>query len=141
MPPTTALMNAVVNYLFGKQAFSPAIPDPLYIGLSTTRVDATGLASATEPLTASGYARISYANDTGASGWTTATTGSNSNKAAATFAESTADWGTILSVFIADSGTRAAGNILWYYTLSPSVECPDNTILSFDIGHIINSVS
>jgi len=136
MGATTAQLNNILNYTFGAVAFSPANPATMYFGLSTTTVDATGLASSTEPLTASGYARIAFTNNQ-SSHWHNSTAASIHNDIAVTFAESTAAWGTILSVFIADSGTRAAGNIIWYQTLSPSLVVQDNTIVEFPAESIV----
>jgi hypothetical protein len=134
-PATTAMLNNILNYNFGSQAYSPALPATMYFGLSTTLVGAAGLATVTEPLTASAYARVAYVNDTAK--WTTSSTGSLSNKVVIAFPQSSASWGTILSVFIADSATRAAGNVLWYTTLAPSILIQNYTIYSIAIGAIV----
>jgi hypothetical protein len=69
--------------------------------------------------------------------WTASTTGTLSNGRAIAFPQSSASWGTILSIFIANSGTRAAGDVLWYYTLSPSRVVAINTIESFAVGAVV----
>ena len=139
MPATTITLNNILNYNFGAQVYSPVNPANMYFGLSTTLVDATGLATSTEPATASGYTRQTYVNDTAK--WTTSSVASLSNKIAITWTQASASWGTILSVFIADSTTRAAGNILWYHTLSPTMPVPLNTTVSFAIGAIIVTIT
>lgn len=135
MPATTLTKNNILNYNFGSQAYSPSLPSTMYFGLSTTLVGPTGLATTTEPLTASGYARVSYLNNTDK--WTTSTVGSLSNKIAISFAQSSVAWGTILGVFIADSGTRATGNVIWYHNIDPSIIVQTLTIVTFAIGAII----
>lgn len=90
-------------------------------------------------VTGGSYARIAYSNDGEAADWTVSTTGETSNVAAATFVESTASWGTVLSVFLADAIT--AGNILWYYTLAPEMVIGANpTVVSFAIGDVIGTL-
>ena len=130
MPATTTMINNILNYNFGSQAYSPALPATMYFGLSTTLVNATGLPSATEP---AGYVRKSFTNNT--TNWNTSTVASLSNKVALVFAETTGDLGTIRSIFIATAAS--AGTILWYYTLAPAIVVLDNTVLTFAIGTII----
>jgi hypothetical protein len=140
MPATNDTINAILNLTFGSQAAVPIDPMPatMYIGLSTTLVDATGLASSTEPATADAYARVTFTNND--TNWSTSTAASLHNDVAITFTESTASWGTIQSIFIADSGTRAAGNILWYATLSPALVVGDNTVVSFGVGSVVVTI-
>jgi hypothetical protein len=69
--------------------------------------------------------------------WTTSTVGTLSNGRAITFPTSTASWGEIKSIFIADSATRHAGNVMWYYTLSPYRTIANNTTESFAIGAVV----
>jgi hypothetical protein len=129
---TDVALSDILNYNFGKQAYATAIPSTMYFGLSTTAVDKTGYASKTEH-SGDGYARASLANST--SGWTTSTAGTLSNKLAVTFPQCSATWGTILSIFIIDSSS-GAGNIFWYYTLSPSIATVTGMTVSFDVGSI-----
>ena len=69
--------------------------------------------------------------------WSISTTGTLTNGKAITFPESSGDWGTAVSLFIADSITRDAGNVLWYQPLSPTVVVQTNTIVDFPIGTVI----
>jgi hypothetical protein len=135
---TTVALNDILNYNFGKQAYSVSIPSTMYFGLSTTEVTATGYGSVTES-SGYGYARTSLSNDT--SGWTTSSAGTLSNKLAVTFPQcSGGNWGTILSIFIIDS-TSGVGNVFWFYTLSPTIVTVTNMVVSFAVGAIAETLS
>jgi hypothetical protein len=140
MPPTTKTIYDILNYNFGKQTPVYGPNTTMYFGLSTTEVDETGLASVTEPAAAADYARVTYTNNT--TNWSTAnaTNGAvvrNNNPVTFTTSSSTSAWGTILSIFMADTSTRAAGNILWYYTLEPSLVVGTSTVVDFAINTIV----
>jgi len=91
-------------------------------------------------VTGGDYARKIYSNDETTLKWTVSTVGEVSNTEAATFTTSSAAWGTIVSVFLADASTN--GNILWYYTLSPEIVVGANpTSVSFAIGDVIGSLA
>ena len=84
------------------------------------------------------YARTSaYGNTSSPLKWTASTVASLSNTDTVSFPKSTASWGTILSLFIANSGTTGAGNILWYCTLSPTITVLNNTTLSFEANSLV----
>jgi hypothetical protein len=93
--------NTVMNAILG--ATSSLLPDPIYIGLSTTTPgdDGTGF---TEPAALDGYARVMVAND-GAE-WAAAIGGEKSNTNAIVFPTATGSWGTVshFGVFTAISG-------------------------------------
>ena len=88
-------------------------PSNIYIALckSTVEEDDTG---STLPSEVSGgsYARKSCAS------WDTASAGSTKNGVAITFAQATADWGTVTDFAIVDAST--AGNMLAYGKLGAS---------------------
>ena len=91
----------------------------------------------TEPSGGS-YARsASYSNDGDGSPlqWTVSSGGSLSNTDAVSFTKSTASWGTIQAIFVADASTN--GNILWFANLSPVLAVPNNTTVTFDANSII----
>lgn len=91
----------------------------------------------TEP-GAGSYARSSaYSNDGSPLQWTASSGGSLSNTDAVSFTKSTASWGTIQAIFMADSGTTGAGNILCFANLSPVLAVPNNTTVTFDANSII----
>jgi hypothetical protein len=138
MPASNFTKNVLLNHCFGQISSATVSIATIYFGLSTTEVIATSTgATVAEPPTADGYARIAFTNNqSGHWSNSTAETLNNSGEAV-TFAESTDIWGDIVSLFIADSGTRAAGNILWYTTLLPSLSVGDNTVVDFGAGTII----
>lgn len=105
MPLTNAMKAAVLDALYGKQTL--AMPDTLYIGLSTTapNPDGTGF---TEP-SGGGYARVAFPNDL--TRWYPATQDNPSIKANALpilFPEATAGWGTVTHWGIFDAETGGA---------------------------------
>ena len=136
---TTFTINRILNYNFGNIPYTPDDgASKLWLGLSTTIVDDTGLASVTEPPTADNYSRQGFLD----SNWS-ASTGVNppsgvANNAPIYFSTPSATWGEIRSLFISDSATRAAGNILWYKTLSPSIYVPLGMVdVFFNPGEIV----
>ena len=120
--------NRILDRNFGGTAYTP--PTTMYFGLSTTTINIDGT-GATEPSGGS-YARVAFTNDK--TNWGTASSGALTNLVAATFAESTASWGTITHVFIADSLT--SGNIWWFDALSPSKVVQSATTVLFAVGAI-----
>lgn len=123
--------NRILDRNFGGTAYTP--PTTLYFGLSTTAIQIDGTGS-TEPA-AGAYARVGITN-ADKTNWTTASNAALTNSTAVTFAESTASWGTITYVLIADSGTTAGGNIWWYDVLTPSKAVAAATTVLFAIGAI-----
>jgi len=128
------MKNEILNFNFG--AIAQTTIATMYFGLSTTLVTVAGLASSTEPATANGYARVAFTNNQ-STHWHNSTASSIHNDETVAFPQSTDSWGTILSLFISESGTRAAGDIWWYCTLSPSIAVPNLTTVTFAIGSII----
>ena len=95
--------NKVLDCFFGGVAIAP--PSTLYVGLSLTQSYKGGYIS--EPAGGS-YARVAVPNDL--THFPSASAGTKSNAAAITFPAPTADWGSILSVFVADAAI--GGNVL-----------------------------
>ena len=95
--------NTVLNLVFGATAYAP--PATVYLGLSQSTSNKGG--AVVEP-SGGGYARVPVANN--ATNFPPASGGTKSNGAVFTFATSTAAWGTIQSLFVADAAT--GGNIL-----------------------------
>ena len=95
----------------------------------------------TEPAGGS-YARTSaYGNTSSPLKWTASTIASLSNTDVITFPQSSAPWGTVQSLFIADSGTTGAGTITWYSNLSPTISVLSNTTLSFAANSVVFTMS
>lgn len=91
----------------------------------------------TEPSGGSYTRTAAYSNDGSPLQWTVSSGGSLSNTDSVSFPKSTASWGTIQSIFVADSGTTAAGNVLWFANLSPALAVPNNTTVTFYANSII----
>lgn len=133
------LENKIIDFMFRGQTFTP--PSTLYIGLLTVNTDDDG-APLTE-VTGGSYARVavtsSLANWAGtqSAGSTTASTGTSgttSNNSSITFPSPTANWGTVVGLFIADAAS--GGNMLYYGALSSS-----KTINSGDLAPVITAGS
>ena len=95
--------NKVLDGLFGAVPFTA--PATLYFGLSRSSASKAGVVS--EP-NGGAYARVALANDLAR--FPAASGGTKTNAAVINFAIPSADWGSITSVFIADSAT--GGNVL-----------------------------
>ncbi len=125
MSVTLYSAGSIINYLFGKTAWTN--PDPLWIGLALNTIDTVDItyttASAfTEPSPTTGsYARMSIANDKTVNGFTNAISGSVKNNSTITFWESTDDWGAINYLFITDASQvipTSDGNVLYWEKLT-----------------------
>jgi hypothetical protein len=114
MAATTYTKNKVLDYLFGKQAFTPA--DTIYAGLCTA-CDNAGTVTG-EPSTTVGYDRIAITNNDVATVWSTASNGvkTNANGKIQFGTVTSSDWGTLPVFFLSDGST--AGNILWHSTMT-----------------------
>ena len=95
--------NKILDQFFGNTPF--ASPATLYLGLSQTA--ANKAANIAEP-SGGAYARAPLNNDR--THFPAASLGTKTNALPITFTAPSASWGTILSLFIADSAT--GGNIL-----------------------------
>jgi hypothetical protein len=100
---TDLVNNKILDCFFGGSAIIP--PSTLYIGLSLSRSYKGGYVS--EPNGGS-YARVAVPNDL--DHFLAASAGAKSNAKAITFPSPSEAWGSILSVFVADSPSE--GNVL-----------------------------
>jgi hypothetical protein len=137
MPATTYQLNLFLNYAFGaKTTFALTT---IYWGLSTAILTPASAGATAYESTAATYARKSMTNNT--DNWTSSTAGIIENKLDLVFVTSGASfWGVMRSIFIADSGTTSAGNILWYYLLSPTITIDANKITTFPAGSLMVSM-
>lgn len=134
MTITHVQANNILNYVFGKTAYTP--PTTLYFGLATSAVNIDGTTMPTEPSDLS-YARIPVTNNKSSfSNATALVPAVITNSISITFPESSASWGNIINVFIADSLT--AGNILYYDAVDITVG--SNTTVYFSAGNITISM-
>jgi hypothetical protein len=100
---TDYMNNKVLDMVFGSNPFTP--PATLYLGLSLTPSAKSG--SVSEP-SGGGYARVAVTNTL--TNFPAASGGTKSNAATATFPAPSGNWGTVLSLFVADSAS--GGNVL-----------------------------
>ena len=128
MSVTYTSSNKVLDLCFGSTSFT--VPSTFYFCLSTStiNIDGTGM---TEPSGGS-YARVALTNNK--TNWGTASNGSLTNLVAITFPESSASWGTVTYVAIADAAS--GGNIWFYDVLSPARTVASATTVLFAIGSI-----
>ncbi|MFZ2992549.1 MAG: hypothetical protein WA061_02425 [Microgenomates group bacterium] len=135
MNATTYEANKILNHIFGGAEGGGAsvyTPEAVWhVGLSTTLIDATGVY--TEPA-GGGYDRVDITNDK--TTWSDSTVATLQNDIAVTFPASSSSWGTIVSVFLIDSGTPGAGNTRYYYNLNPSFPVVGGSTVSFSAGNI-----
>jgi hypothetical protein len=106
---TTYQANVSLDYDFGRTTYTP--PTTWYVGLSTTAVDMSGVA--TEPSLSSGYSRVAVTNDK--TKWSNASNMELYNTVDITFPEATSSWGTVTYVALFDSAT--GGNMRFYEAL------------------------
>jgi len=115
--------NKILNNNLGNVA--NVISGSYYVGLSTTAI-LIGGTGATEPV-GGAYVRVGVVNNK--TTFTAASSGSLVNDIDITFVESTAAWGTITHVFLADAIT--GGNIYFFEELPASKIVQDDTIVKF----------
>lgn len=93
----------LLDTIFGRSVYT--IPPLLYFGLSLTSSNRSGIVS--EPV-GGGYIRVQVSNSFVT--FSTAMMGAKSNIAGVVFPEPIGDWGSVGSLFIADS--QSSGNVL-----------------------------
>lgn len=136
MPPTTYLINKMLNHVFNVEAYTAA--SLVYLGFSTTAINASGSDSPVTEPTDSAYDRIAITS--GSDMWSESTAGTLANLVSASFVQSTESWGTLVSAFLAE-GSTASATILFYDTLSPSLPVPSNTEVTIGVGKITATMS
>lgn len=99
------LETALIDHVFRGTAYTA--PTTLYIGLSTTACSDSSFGT---EVSGGGYARVGVAASGTEWAATNAGNGTTSNLNPITFPAPTADWGQVVSFFIADAAT--AGNLL-----------------------------
>jgi hypothetical protein len=136
------LENKLIDQIFRAQAFT--FPGTLFFALATTTpTDSTTGATVVE-VTGGSYARQSIATATNTftstngatTGASTGTGGTTSQVAAITFPTATADWGTVVGIVITDSGTTAAGNALFWATLTANKVVGNGDTFQFAAGNL-----
>lgn len=121
------LENKLLDHVLGGGDF--VRPATVYVALYTVAPSDTG--GGTE-VTGGAYARVTYTNN--ATTWPAAAAGAKSNGAAITFAQATANWGTVVAVGVFDALTL--GNLLYWATLTTNKAIDNGDTASFAIGDI-----
>jgi len=102
------LANKWLDFMFRNQSFSSP---STYVGLTTATILSSDTGSSVTEVSGGSYARKRvYANGGGSPDWTQAGSNALTNDNDVTFVTPTADWGTVISFFIADAAS--AGNML-----------------------------
>lgn len=127
---TTYFLNLAAGNLF-KTKTSPAIPNEMWIGLSTTAPNING-DGATEPSGSANYARVKLDM------LCEPNVGVVTNTSNIDFNESTASWGTVTHFVIFDA--QNGGNLLQYGALSTPRSVEAATIMTIKSGYLNLSV-
>lgn len=123
---STYFLNCIMGNVF-KTKTTPALPDTMYLGLSSTTPSIDG-GGVTEPLASAGYTRVAL-NDL-----SEPVNGSISNDADISFPESSASWGTMTHFVVFDSATD--GNLLIFESLSQNRSVETATIVTVKSGSL-----
>ena len=121
------LENEILDHVLGNAAYTA--PATVYIALFT--VAPTDAGGGTE-VTGGSYARKAVTNDV--TNWPAAASGAKANGTDITFAEATADWGTVVAMAIFDAVT--AGNMLYWGDLTVSKAINSGDTAKFATGDI-----
>ena len=124
---SNAQANKILGRYFGN--ISDTVATNLYIGLSTTAINADGT-GATEP-SGGNYTRVLIANNKVS--WGNASSAVLSNLIEVSFPESTTSWGTITYVFLSDS---IGGQPIYFDALTTPRQVQSQTTLIFATGTI-----
>jgi hypothetical protein len=130
-PLTDYLEDQIVAHLFRTASFTK--PTTLAVALYTTACSDTGGGTEVSN-TGTAYARVSVNPADGTWAATSGGNGTTSNVSAVTFAQATADWGTVTHWSIVDSATYGAGNVLVCSALNASRNITTGADPSFPAG-------
>ena len=117
----------LLDHVFKVGAYS--VPTNIYVGLTKSTINDAHTGS-TVPGEISGGAYARKVCNT----WDAASSGATENSQPVTFAQATADWGTVTYFFLADAIT--AGNILCWGNLTTSKAVSSGDTLKFATGDI-----
>lgn len=122
------LENKLLDHSLGGGDYTR--PATVYVALFTAAPSDSG--GGTE-VSGGAYARVAVTNN--ATNWPAAAGGSKSNGAVFTFAQATANWGTIVAVGIFDALTL--GNLMYWATLTNSRTYFNGDQAKFAVGDIV----
>ena len=123
---TTYFLNRVMGNVFKTQT-SPALPEKVYLGLSTSAPDIDG-SGVTEPLASAGYERVEL------NSLSVPANGVITNESAISFPESSASWGTVTHFALYDAPVN--GNLLMFNVLSQARSVESATIVMVKTGSL-----
>lgn len=123
---TTYFLNRVMGNVFKTQT-SPALPEKVYLGLSTSAPDIDG-SGVTEPLASAGYERVEL------NSLSVPANGVITNESAISFPESSASWGTVTHFALYDAPVN--GNLLMFNVLSQARSVETATIVMVKTGSL-----
>ena len=130
MSMTNYITDALLNYLFRGISYTPG--SVVYVGLSTALIDETGVVS--EP-SEGGYVRQPITS--GSSSWTApGSVHYITNSTVIDFPESTASWGTIKAIFLADDAAIGGGNVLYFDNLDSFIPIGPSTKVTISAGKL-----
>lgn len=132
------LEAALLDYVLGANSWTP--PGNTYVALSTAPFDPNATGDALSEVTGGSYARQALANSL--SNWPAAAgsaPATKSNGTAVTFPTATANWGTVLSVYIVDDANT--GNVLYGADLAASIVVNSGSGFSIPVGQFVLSES
>jgi len=128
MSMTNYITDALLNYLFRGISYTPG--SVVYVGLSTALIDETGVVS--EP-SEGGYVRQPITS--GSSSWTApGSVHYITNSTVIDFPESTASWGTIKAIFLANAST--SGSVLYFDNLDSFIPVGPSTKVTISAGKL-----
>jgi len=128
--------GSMLNDTFGDIAFSA--PANYYLGLSTTTISNSG-SNVTEPIGATGYARVTVPNNK--TYFSYASEGVILNSTDLEFPTSGSSWGTITDVFLADTSGSGTGNVWVFEALSSAKIIQDATTVTFSASAVTFSMT
>lgn len=134
------LENKLIDHVFRNISYT--VPSTIGIALVTAAPTDSQTGATISEVTGGSYARVAvvpttanWASTNGtASGPSSGTGGATNPVAAVTFTTATADWGTIVGVVVCDNTTTAAGNALFYGTLTQNKVVSNGDTFSFAAG-------
>lgn len=120
---TTYLANAIINHVLRNSAYTPAATVYLALWIGDPTVSGAGGAE----VSGGSYTRIGIS-------FSAASGGATSNSGIITFAEATANWGTVTHAAVCDA--VSAGNMLYFQALPASQVISTGVVASVPIGDL-----
>ena len=120
----------LLDQVFGASAYTA--PTTTYVGLWTSALTDASTGATSGEVSGGSYVRVNFANDK--TNWGDAASGAITNDVALTFAQATADWGTVSYVAVLDTSTAGTGNVLCWADLTVAKAVGTNDTAEFAVG-------